>query len=259
MPAHERTLLLMAVVLVVAVSTTVFALLRGALSAPGGDGQKTPDKQQEATDDGIPTVDFDLPEPGDPNERAKRREKSSRYDDSVFVRKDDATGSAVESSYVSEWDLGLPALPAGESAVVVTGEVLEARAHLSNDKTGIYSEFTTRVEEVFKNSGHVPLAPGAIITLERPGGAVRYSTGRRHRYLVSGQNLPRRGRRYVFFLNAAAAGEGFPIITAYELKGGKAFPLDSADQFGAYKGMGEVEFIGAVGHWAWDVFLVSAP
>jgi hypothetical protein len=246
MPSHKRTLFLLTVVLAVSVSTTVSALRKRELYSPGPDPQKTRDQQQEADDDGIPTADFDAPEPGDPSERAKRRGKSAKYDDGVFVRKDDATGSAVESSYVSEWDVGLPALPAGKSEVVIIGAVSEAKAHLSNDKTGVYSEFTTCVEKVLKNSSPAALAPGGVISLERPGGAVRYSTGRRYRYLVSGQRMPRRGRRYVFFLNTTEEAQSFSIITAYELKGGIVFPLDSSDQFVAYKGMGEVEFIGAV-------------
>lgn len=246
MPSYKRTLFLMTVVLAVAVTTTVSALRQSEPYGPGSDRQKTRDEQQGAEDDGTPTVDFDSPEPSDPNERAKRREKSAKYDDGVFVRKDDATGSAVETSCVSEWDMGLPALPAGKSEVVIIGEVLEAQAHLSNDKTNIYSEFMTRVEKVFKDSAPAAVAPGGVISLERLGGAVRYSTGRRYRYLVSAQNMPRKGRRYVFFLDATERAQGFPIITAYELRGGKVFPLDSAQQFEAYKGMDEAEFIGAV-------------
>jgi hypothetical protein len=246
MSNYKRTLFLMTVVLVVAVSTAISALPRNELYSPGSDGQKTLDRQQEAEDNVIPIVDFDSPEPSDHNERAKRRKKSARYDGGFFVRKDDATGSAVESSLVSEWELGLPALPASQSEVVIIGEVVEGKAHLSNDKTGIYSEFTTRIEKLFKNSCPVALTSGEVISLERLGGIVRYSTGRKYRYRISGQNMPRRGGRYMFFIKMAQGGEGFSIITAYELKGGKVFPLDSAEQFDTYKGVTETEFIEAV-------------
>lgn len=246
MPTYKRSLLLMTVVFVVAVSTSVSALRERELLSPGSDRQKARDEQQQTEEDQIPTVDFDSPEPSDLNERAKRWAINARYDNSVLVRKDDATGGAVESTYFSDWDLGLPALPAGKSEVIIIGEIVEAKAHLSNDKTGVYSEFTTRIEKLFKNSGPTALTPGEVISLERQGGAVRYSTGRKYHYRVSGQNMPRRGRHYVFFLNTTEAGQSFRIITAYELNEGKVFPLDVAEQFNAYKGMGKVEFIGAV-------------
>jgi len=245
MPPYKRIVFFMTVVLAVAVTTAVSALKEGELSTAKNEAQKVSEEQQETEDDEIPAVDFDSPEPGDTYERAKRRERGAKYDNSAFVRKDDAASGAVESTFFSEWDLGLSAIPADKSDVVLIGEVAEAKAYLSNDKTGIYSEFTTRVEKLFKNSAPTPLAPEEVISLERQGGAVRHPTGRKYHYHVSGQNLPRRGRRYVFFLSAAEAGQSFVIITAYELKGGKVFPLDSPEQFQRYKGVDEAEFLRA--------------
>ena len=246
MQTYKRVLSLLAITLVVATTTTVSALREGDPRTSGNEWHGTGQGQQQQDDAEVPTVDYDSPEPSNPEERARRRKRNARYDKNFFVRKDDATGNAVESTYFSEWDQGFPALPAGRSELVIVGEVTEARAHLSNDKTGIYSEFTTNVKQLLKNNSPTPLTPGDVINLERQGGAVRYPNGRRYLHRISGQNMPRGGRRYLFFVKAAGAEQGFRILTAYELKEGKVFPLDSAQQFDAFRGMEESQFIETV-------------
>ena len=205
---------------------------------------KAPDVRQrkEEQESQVPTVDFDAADPSDPQLRALRRKKSARYDNNHFVNKNDASGGATESVFFDEWDSGLPALPAAQSDAVVVGEVTDAQAHLSNDKTGIYSEFKTIIEEVFKNPVST-LTGGNPVYLERKGGAVRYPSGRRYLYRISGQGMPRVGRRYVFFLRATEVAQTFRIITAYELRGSKVFPLDSAEQFDALTGVEELKFL----------------
>ena len=138
---------------------------------------------------------------------------------------------------------GLPPLPAVQSEVILIGEVSAWRAHLSNDKTGIYSEFPVRIEEVLKNASSSPLHGGGRVYLERVGGAVRYPSGRKFTYRVAGQNVPGIGLRYVFFLKPAGEEQTFEIVTAYELRGDKVFPLDSAEQFDTYKEMGQAKFL----------------
>ena len=246
MPTYKRLLLLLTVMLVVATTTTVSALREGEPRASGNEWQAAGQGQQQRDDAGVPAVDYDAPEPSSQEERARRRKRSARYDKSIFVRKEDATGDAVSSTHFSDWELGLSALPAGRSELVIVGEVTEARAHLSNDKTGIYSEFTTRVSQLLENNSLTPLALGDLISLEREGGAVRYPNGRRYLHRISGQNMPRNGRRYLFFVNGAGAEQGFRILTAYELKEGKVFPLDSAQQFDAFRGVEESKFMEAV-------------
>jgi hypothetical protein len=45
------------------------------------------------------------------------------------------------------------ALPTHISNAVVIGEVTDAKAYLSEDRTSVYSEFTIRVGEVLKKAG----------------------------------------------------------------------------------------------------------
>lgn len=69
----------------------------------------------------------------------------------------------------AHWWVGLPALPVEQSDAVVIGEVERAQAHLSTDKTGIYSEFTIRLEDVLKGRSEEAV-PGVTVIAERFGG-----------------------------------------------------------------------------------------
>jgi hypothetical protein len=110
---------------------------------------------------------------------------------------------------------------------VIIGEVADAQAYLTEDKTGIYSEFVVRVEEVLKNSATPPLVPDSSISAMRGGGAVRFPSGKVIRKGQPYKPLPRVGRRYVFFLKYNNdGGQDFKIITAYELRESRVFPLD---------------------------------
>jgi hypothetical protein len=78
---------------------------------------------------------------------------------------------------------------------------MEARAYLSNDKTGVYSVFTIQVNEVLKNSTKTPITRGSAIEVERDGGRVRFPNGRLHMYKIGNLDMPKTGLRYVLFLN----------------------------------------------------------
>ena len=43
-------------------------------------------------------------------------------------------------------------MPFNDSDIALIGFFLDAKAHLSSDKTGIYSEFVVQVEEVLQNN-----------------------------------------------------------------------------------------------------------
>ena len=85
-----------------------------------------------------------------------------------------------------------------ESSVIVIGDVLHSEAHLSEDKRGVYSEFTIRLVEVLKGDS---FWPGSEMVVERLGGYVRYPDGRKLLYRVGTGGMPRVGARYLFFLN----------------------------------------------------------
>ncbi|HXG66548.1 MAG TPA: hypothetical protein VNO70_15720 [Blastocatellia bacterium] len=138
------------------------------------------------------------------------------------------------------------ALPAAQSDAVVRGEVIDAQAYLSNDKTGIYSEFTVRIGEVLKDFQQAPIADDQQITVEREGGAVKFSSGRIQRYSIANQRMPRVGRQYVLFLKYNEEGKDYSILTGYEIRRGRVIPLDALAQFAAYKNSEEVSFLNAV-------------
>ena len=242
MRPSSRTLLLIFVAFTTAVVTTITTLYGQSRVS---DKAAPPVNQPQSTgqDDRVPVVDFDSPEQDDPLGPERRRKRNARHDKDYLLNKADGSGNSVALTLVSEWDLGLSPLPAAQSEVILVGEVTGGRAHLSNDKTGIYSEFPVTIEEVLKNASSSTLKPGSKVYLERLGGVVRYPNGRKYPYRVAGQDMPGVGLRYVFFLKPVGVEEAYEIITAYELRGDKVFPLDSTDQFDAYKDMEQVKFL----------------
>ena len=63
-----------------------------------------------------------------------------------------------------------PALPIIQSDAIVIGQVTSAQAHLSSDKTNVYSEFVVRVNDVLKSDRFGLPGVGGFITTTRPGG-----------------------------------------------------------------------------------------
>ena len=64
-----------------------------------------------------------------------------------------------------------PLFPTEESALVVLGEIIAAKAYLSNDKDFVYTEFTIRVEELLKNADSRKTGPKNVIA-DREGGVL---------------------------------------------------------------------------------------
>jgi hypothetical protein len=218
MKHNTKTLLLFLVIVAIAAVTTI-ATIRGQ------NQQSTASNQQPKTaldESQWPIADYNAPEPADPRDRALRKLRSKRYDGGGFVQEsppEDDTAVINEIEY--------PALPVGDSDAVVSGEVVKAQAHLSNDKKAVYSEFAIRIDEVLKNKC-ASMAPSNLITAERAGGRVRFPSSRIKKYHAEGQGMPRVGRQYVFFLKYNADQENYNIITAYELRGEKVFPVDGS-------------------------------
>ena len=193
----------------------------------------------------FPSVAFDEPEEPDETKRAKRRAKDERYDGKHMVQENPSKSSAG-SVLVNDWAMGLPSLPTAQSEVVVVGEVTDAQAHMSNDRSGVYSEFAVRVEEVLKNSTDAQLTSGSAIVLERQGGMVKHAPDNSRTYEIRGQGFPRKGRRYVFFLNSVGQELDYKIVTGYELRGNKVVLLDTAPPFRVYAGADEATFLNTV-------------
>src|SRR5262245_53189183 len=94
-------------------------------------------------------------------------------------------------------------------------------ARLSNDKSGVYSEFTVQVSEALKSKSSVSVTAGDTLVVERPGGIVKYSDNHTRLYRVEGKGMPRLGGRYVLFLSMPNSkvepDQSYVIITGYEI------------------------------------------
>ena len=208
--------------------------------------QNRPDKNKMA--ESFPTVDYGASLPVDAEKKSKREKANKPYDRQSLVTKDpNGTEVSINNDYLSE----IPALPVQGSSAVVLGNVSEAQAFLSNDKSGVYSEFTVQVERVFKDDKDSPLNPGSAIKADRLGGRVKHSADKTVWYHLSGQSMPETGRKYLFFLRRHPDSENYSIITAYELRAGRVHPLDgdqaSATFAGAvYENAEEQAFLGEV-------------
>lgn len=149
-----------------------------------------------------------------------------------------------------------PALPIMQDSFVVIGEVTDADAFLSDDKTRIFSEFSFKVEDVLKQNAEQPVATGEIVTIERAGGKVKLPSGKMLHRLIDGNPMPKVGKRYLIFLKYDKETDSSYILTGYELEAGKVVPLDglgvddkiveSYENFQQYNGVDEDSFLNTV-------------
>jgi hypothetical protein len=224
MSKHGKAPLLIALftlVLVVAISLSV--RVEESLA------QETP-QEPEAE---LPIADYDAPEPADKEKREKRRAKGQKFNSKSDRPIDPANGDMTRTTH-SHWFYGLTPLPTAQSGAVVIGEVVDANAYLSPDRTEVYSEYTVRVEEVLKTDDSA-IAPNSTIDLQRYGGRVRLPSGLVQKYEASGMGAPRVGRKYALFVERRQ--QELQIVTGYELHQNKVKPLDSVQMFQVYKGM----------------------
>jgi hypothetical protein len=202
-------------------------------------------KDYERERDEFPIAVYSASLPNEAAERALRLARNSRYDKRGAVPFDELPADVKERSVACDWSL-TPALPTAESDVVLSGRVLAANGYLSNDKTGAYSEFTVIIEEVLKRDGRSSLEPGNLIIVEREGASVQRPSGRIVRIGFAGAGMPRIGRQYVLFLKYNDQGDDYHIVTGYELRNKRVFPLDMGERFSIYKDTDTGTFLNAV-------------
>ena len=196
--------------------------------------QETP-QEPEAE---LPIVDYDAPEPADKEKREKRRAKGQKYG-----KADPPINPSIgemSSTSSSHWFYGLTPLPTAQSEVVVVGEVIDANAYLTPDKSAVYSEYTVRVDEVLKTND-TTIVPNCTVDVQRLSGRVRLPSGHVQEYTVLQQGVPRVGRKYAFFLRRYQ--QDLVILTGYELHRNKVKPLDSVQMFQVYKNMDGQKFM----------------
>jgi hypothetical protein len=191
-----------------------------------------PAREKIVQAENIDTSNFPIAEfsarPANEKERAKRDTKGKKYNSKYAPPISESSDSIHVNT---DWDVNLPAFPVEKSAAVVIGRVTKAAAHLSENKTNIYSEFEVQIDEVLKNDGS-SIASGSSLIVERAGGRVKLPSGKLVVSIVEHQQLPEVGRQYLLFLTHESPlfgepnKEDFFILTAYEFRDGRVFPLD---------------------------------
>lgn len=91
---------------------------------------------------------------------------------------------------------------------------------------GIYSEFSISVREVFKTSDK-NIRVGKVIDVSRPGGGVRFASGKVQKYTIDRQGYPEIGLLYLFFLTNDK--NSFEIVTGYDVSHERVKPVDGED------------------------------
>lgn len=198
----------------------------------------------------LPVVDYEASEPLSRVDAAKRAEKSKRYNGRHLK---DSPSSQL-SIATSHWLVKLPAIPVSTSDVVLVGTMLQAKALLSEDKAGVYSEFTLHVEQLLKNNGRISVAINDLLPVEREGGRIRYPSGRTRALILEYQGTPLVGHKYLVFVRRSDNELNNLIVTAYDIADGKIFPLDGRSlgdghllpQFAPFDGVNSEQFLSQV-------------
>lgn len=183
-----------------------------------------------------PIADFDEVLSPDLTKRAALKQRQERYNDIPFG----TPGPEDEAvAYIPEGRFDFPALPINESDVIVVGQVASSKAHRSENKKNVFSEFEVRVDEVLK--GNNVVSESSMIIVERLGGYLKYPNGRKVLLFIPGFGMPAVGTRNVFFLKNLSPG--FSIVTAYELNPNGILALDQSKQFRQFHGQSEATFL----------------
>lgn len=210
--------------------------------------KETPKEQTESPFgdlSNIPVVDYNALDLTDGAEREERKIKNKPYDKILDVFKNP---NLEDDFAISSDGEPIPSLlPYAESKLVIIGKTITATAFLSNEKKGIYSEFSVNIETVLKKDEKKDLETGKTITMDRAGGIVRYANGHKMLYMNDWQRMPKENQRYLLFLSKDdEQNPNYKIITGYKLENGKVTALDQSNIFGKFDGMSEKEFINLV-------------
>lgn len=231
------SLLLVALVVVL---TTTLVTLRGQDQAPP---ISVKNQRIDVQNDG-PIADYTTEGMTAPQHRAVRQARGRRYQKRGDGKPLSEMIGSERRTYTHPSNLS--ALPVAASDLVAIGEVTEAQAFLSDDKTSVYSEFTFRVAEVLMNKVDTFIASNDSITISREGGRALLPSKRIIKIYFIGYGLPRAGQRYIFFLKRNEEAD-FSIVTGYMFRDNRVFPLDSVGGvFEVFKNSDEASFLQTV-------------
>jgi hypothetical protein len=249
------------VVLFISVGTTliIYSQKQANQNNPSQKNQQEKDTQIQEKD--VPIANYNESLPSNIEERTKR-EKKNKSRNLILEEPDNPKRFMItektESFYgtIPHHSPVEPAIPAKRSDAVIIGEVTNAKAYLSEDKTSIYSEFEISNTKVLKNTTSESLSIEKPILISREGGGVRFPSGKVISSFIYGKPMPQIGRKYLFFL-MYSDDRGFSIITAYELGTGQVLPLDGIMPqngkvirqlagYQSFKGISEADFLNQV-------------
>jgi len=227
----KKQLLILSALTIFALGAPLLIILRGQTTdknpVPTND-LKSPQQSLDEIKKNFPSVEYASELAADES----RSSRSAKYD-KIQTLFPEIVKDGKEVSF-ADWLPSSSPLPLTDSEIIIIGKVIRAEAFLSSNKKSVYSEFEIDVENVLKNSAHDKIEQGKLISAEREGGIVNFPTGLETWYFVSGQQMPKVGRRYVFFLTHEFTLYGYKekdlfLLTAYELRDGYVYPLDSPD------------------------------
>ncbi|MGI8734808.1 MAG: hypothetical protein ACR2LM_16060 [Pyrinomonadaceae bacterium] len=195
-------------------------------------------KQEPFDESQFPIVEESSPRPLDAKEIAKRQLKAPRFRMAIPVS---SNPNFKVAASIQHWPADFSAIPISQSQTIIVGVISDARAYVSEDKRAVYSEFTINTAKVIKDTCNLAEV-NSTLTATRYGGRVRFPDGSTQLVFRSGLGMPRVGRRYLLFLKQTDTD--YDLLTGYELRAGKVFPLDEGTpNFGRYHNIGEADFI----------------
>jgi hypothetical protein len=213
---RRLTLLVASLALTLGLSLTVWSGSANQHVSP-----QEANKQEKTPQDDVPVLDLKQAEK-DGSDQLKGRKRGQRlYQDRQIAELPAGVGPLPSSAHF--W-LHMPALPIEQSNAIVLGKIVDRRAVLLEDRRGIYSEFSVKITEIFKDDLG-GLFIDQVITVARPGGAVLFPSGKIQTYTISSMGFPQQDKVYALFLKRDAGGD-YSILTGYEVIGDVVEPLD---------------------------------
>jgi hypothetical protein len=239
-----KKLIIIAMAVLVATSAALLVSFR-----TGGQTSKIqPDIEQKRKEfkKQFPTARYDEPEEQDIARRARRQLAGKRYENAGGLV-ESTLPIAEDEERVLQTDeyLSVPAIPVKESELIVIGTVLEAAAHLSNNKKTVYSEFTVQIEEILRDTTGNIKKEGSV-TVDREGGYVEYINGLRRLHRIAALSMPQVGGKHILFLRNRDKSPHYEIINGYELKEDGVRVLTHSPETIPYFGMDQTVLLSKV-------------
>jgi len=206
--------------------------------APTPQSQETPDLSKYGV------VEYNSPPIEDRRKWERRHQINRRYDNQDWVVKSISNPEVGGVGKITE-DPPPPLFPIDESALIVVGKIETVKAYLSNDKGGVYTEFTIRVEDLLKGDPSMKQDPKKV-TADREGGLVVYPNGQQVMYQNSNLGLPQLGSKYLFFLRKDELSPNLEILTSYDLSSNPIMQMEMGRDFDEFKGQSKRAFIETV-------------